>query len=87
MATRRLPSKKERVLVHSYALTPSTSTVLERLSGDASDTLGRAVSDSAIVRALLRYADHQGIAWAREQIFPFIGQEMTGGKLWGKKKK
>jgi len=86
MATRKIPPDKEPLIVRSHALTPSTKATLGRLRNDATDTLGRAVSNSTIVRALLRYADAQGIAWAREHLFPLIGQEMTSGILWGKKK-
>jgi hypothetical protein len=86
MTIRTLPPKKETLLVRSHTLTPSTKVTLSRLRNDANDTIGRAVSDSTIVRALLRYADAQGVAWAREHLFPLIGQEMTSGILWGKKK-
>jgi hypothetical protein len=87
MTIRTLPPKKETFVVRSHTLTPSTKATLRRLSSDATDTLGRAVSDSSIVRVLLRYADQQGVAWAREQLFPLIGQEMSSGILWGKKKR
>jgi hypothetical protein len=57
--------------------------ILTRLAGDASDYIGRRVSGSAIVRALLRFADEQGTVWAREQIFTFVEQEMGTGVAWG----
>ena len=86
MTIRTLPPKKETLVVRSHTLTPSTKATLRVLSNDATDTLGRAVSDSTIVRALLRYVDRQGVIWAREHLFPLIGQEMASGTLWGKTK-
>jgi hypothetical protein len=86
MAPRKNPPKKEPVLIRSHTLTPSTETILKRLSGDATDTIGRAVSDSAIVRALLRYADQQGMSWVRACLFPFAEEEIVQGMMWGKKK-
>jgi hypothetical protein len=86
MAMRKVPSKKQPFRISSFALTSSTETVLERLSGDATDTVGRAVSDSAIIRALLRYAEEQSLQWARERLYPHLEKEMNAGVLWGKRK-
>jgi len=59
---------------------------LQSFSQDAKDFTGRAVGDSAILRALVRYAGQQGEQWLREQIFPLIEQELDAGIVWGKKK-
>jgi len=86
MATQKSSPKKETLLIRSHALTPSTKATLRRLSNDATDTIGRAVSDSAIVRVLLRYADQQGMVWVREHLFSLIEEEIMSGTLWGKQK-
>jgi hypothetical protein len=45
---------------HSLSLGRQEELTLGRLSQDASDFVGRKVSGSAVVRALLRFADRQG---------------------------
>lgn len=86
MATRKIPPIKEHALIRSHSLTPATEAILKRLSHDATDVIGRAVSDSAVVRAFLRYVDQQGMTWARTHLFSFVEEEMTHGRTWGKKK-
>jgi hypothetical protein len=71
--------------VHTVSLTPDVVEVLQRLSRDASDFLGRTVSSSAIVRALVRQIDQQGPP-ASDALFLLVEKEMKGGRLWGKKK-
>ena len=46
--------------VHTFTLTEDVVGRLQQLSSDATDFLGRAVSVSAIVRALVRQVDQQG---------------------------
>jgi len=70
----------------SITLTPDVEETLQSFSQDAEDFMGRAVGSSAILRALVRYADQQGEAWVREQIFPFIERDLVAGVVWGKKK-
>jgi hypothetical protein len=60
--------------------------ILQRLRQDATDSIGRSVSSSAIMRALVRYADQQDETWAREQLFSLVEQEFNAGIIWGKKK-
>jgi hypothetical protein len=86
MAARKLPPKKEPVLVRSHALTVSTQSTLNYLSHDATDYIGSEVSNSAIVRALIRYVDQQDTLWIRETIFPLVEEEMSRGTRWRKKK-
>lgn len=86
MAARKPSLKKEHLLIHSHAHTPQTQAILKGLSQDATDYVGRTVSDSAIVRALLRYASLQERGWARMHIFPFAEEEIMKGMVWGKKK-
>jgi hypothetical protein len=46
-----------------------------KLSIEATDSLGRPVSHSTILRALLRYVDQQAPTWLRDQLFPLIQEE------------
>jgi hypothetical protein len=77
---------KETILVRSHTLPPTTAKALRRLSQDASDYAGWTISNSAIVRGLVRLAAAQGALWQREQLYPFIEQEIQDGTFWGKKK-
>jgi hypothetical protein len=72
--------------IRTLSVTPTDTRTLERIAQDASDAIGWTVSGSAIVRALLRHADQQGGGWIKEQLFPFIEQEIKDGTVWGKKK-
>jgi hypothetical protein len=84
---KRTKGKAERpVVVRSLMLTRADGDILQRLSASASGYTGRAVSGSAIVRALLRHAERQGLAWGRAQLFPLVGTEMSGGVMWGRKR-
>ncbi len=63
MAGKKLTTKKPPArpdLIRAIALAPDVDTGLQQLSQDASDYIGRTVSSSAIVRALVRYATQQG---------------------------
>ncbi len=82
---KKLPPK-EVMLARSHTLTPTTEKGLKQLSQDASDFIGWTVSNSAVVRALVRYAAEQSELWQREHLFPFIEREMQTGTVWGKQK-
>jgi hypothetical protein len=69
----------------TFRLSRDADLALQRLSHDASDFAGRTVSDSAIVRALIRHADHQGPAWS-DVLFLLVEKELKSGVMWGKKK-
>ena len=86
MPRKKKTPPKETLLYRSHMLTPTTEASLAQLKQEASDALGWTISGSAIVRALLRYAAQQNGTWVREQIFPFIEQEIQQGMVWGKKK-
>jgi hypothetical protein len=79
------PPEQPPLAVHTVTLTPDVVEVLQRLSQEATDFLGRTVSSSAIVRALVRQVDQQGPP-ASEALFLVVEQEMKEGRLWGKKK-
>lgn len=86
MARLKKPSPKETILVRSHTLTPTVDRALRDISQDASDLLGWTVSNSAVVRAMVRYINAQGERWQREHLFPVIEQEIQDGTFWGKKK-
>lgn len=88
MARAKTKQKKEKPKIHvqSMALTPETEKTLQRLSGEASDYIGRKVSGSAMVRALLRYAEKQEYQWVLTQLCPMVEEELSLGVVWGKKK-
>jgi hypothetical protein len=86
MPLRTPPPKKASFLTRTHDLTPPTAALLMQLSIAATDTLGRAVSHSTVLRALLRYAEHQDPAWLRDQLFPLIEQELEVGTRAGRTK-
>jgi hypothetical protein len=86
MALRKPHQKKDPVFIHSYSLTSAVERALRRMSQEATDSIGREVSQSAIVRALVLFADRQPPPWLREQLLPLVEEEITGGILWGRKK-
>ena len=88
MARAKKEQKKEKPKIHvqSMALTPETEKTLQRLRGEATDYIGRKVSGSAMVRALLRFADKQEYQWVLSQLCPIVEEELSQGVIWGKKK-
>lgn len=89
MASIKKKAKKQEhppITIRSLSITTEDAHILDRIAQDASDYLGWTVSGSAIVRALLRQAKGQDGLWAREKLFPFIENEIQGGRVWGKKK-
>jgi hypothetical protein len=86
MATRKPHPKKEPVFIHSHSLTAAVERALRRMSQEATDVIGREVSSSAIVRALVLFADRQSPPWFHDQLLPLVEEEIAGGMLWGKKK-
>jgi hypothetical protein len=84
--TKRKKPPRLLLTIRSLSITQENTTTLDRIAQDASDAIGWTVSGSAIVRALLRYADQQDGEWFSGQLFPIIEQEIQGGTVWGKKK-
>jgi hypothetical protein len=70
----------------AFSLSPQDYDLLTHLSQQASDELGRIISSSAVIRALLHHAGAQGPAWIRSTIVSFIEQELNAGVKWGKPK-
>ena len=80
-----LPHENPQLAVHTVTLTLDVVETLQRLSQEATDFLGRKVSSSAIVRALVRQIDQQGPP-AADALFLLVEKEMKDGRIWGKKK-
>jgi hypothetical protein len=87
MARPKTTPRKPPFIVRSHTITYEDDTLLRHLSRDATDALGWSVSSSAIVRALIRYAEQQPAAWAAAALHPLIEQEIASGTIWGSKKK
>ena len=84
---RKNPSRKEEPSfpVRTFRLTGDADRALQQLSQDASDFLGRKVSHSAIVRALIRQASQQGPA-AADALFLLVEKELKSGVLRRRKR-
>ena len=70
----------------TVVLTKENVDLLKALAQEASSHDGRTISGSAILRALVRYAAKQGLAWQRKNIFPVLEEELASGTVWGTKK-
>ena len=86
MATRKRKPQKEPLVIRTHALTKETDRFLQQLGQGASDTLGWAVSHSAVIRGLLAYVKQQPPTWAATALYPLIEQEISQGRVWGSKK-
>jgi hypothetical protein len=87
MAHAKKPWIQERpgLSIHTFSLAPDEAATLRQLSGDASDFLGQSISNSAIVRALLRQIGQQGSA-AAEALFLEVERELNAGVKWSRTK-
>ena len=87
MVTRRTKTlSTEPLKTYSLNLTPAAEQFFSQLSQEASDALGRSVSNSALLRALLVYIEQQPRSWASTQLYPLVEQEIARGRVWGRKK-
>lgn len=79
--------KKAKPQIHltGVALTAEEQAILRRLSEDATDIIGRRVSGSAVLRAFIRFLEGQGLAFARDNVFPLIEKELSLLR-WGRTK-
>jgi hypothetical protein len=81
-APRRLADEAPPLVVRSVALTPAAQATLESLIAQASAAIGRKASASAVVRALLQWAEHQHVG---DELVRLIAAELqTGEVVWGK---
>jgi hypothetical protein len=84
--TKKPPTQeKPQLAIHSVTLSAEESAILDRLSQEATDFLGRSISNSAVLRALLRQIDKQGPSAADNLCFE-VERELKAGVLWGRKK-
>ena len=82
--TKKPPTQeKPQLSIHSVTLSTEESAILHRLSQEATDFLGRSISSSAIVRALLRQINKQGPSAADDLCFE-VERELKAGVRWGK---
>jgi hypothetical protein len=81
-APRRPADEAPPLVVRSVALTPAAQATLESLIAEASATIGRKASASAVVRALLAWAEHEHLG---TELVRLIAAELqTGEVVWGK---
>jgi hypothetical protein len=73
-------------MLMAVKITPALAHTLHQLSADASDRIGRPISSSAVLRALVAYAGEQSPAWAITELDPLIEREIVAGRVWGSKK-
>lgn len=76
MARLKIVPKKPPLPILTHTLTEENVKTLQQLSHETSDIIGRTVSNSAVVRALLRYATEQPSAWVSTTLVPLIEQEI-----------
>jgi hypothetical protein len=83
-APRRPAAEAPPLVVRSVALTPAAQATLEQLIAQASATIGRKASASAVVRALLQWAEQEHLG---AELVRLIAAELqTGEVVWGKAK-
>ena len=85
MARTKKPPAQEnpQFSIHTVTLTTEETKTLELLSRGASDFLGRSISSSAVIRALLRQVVKQGPP-AADALFIEVERELKAGVRWGK---
>ena len=84
---RGIPQPSEPLKVCSIKLPSTALHLLHDLSQEASDAIGRPVTSSTLVRALLRYLTEQPASWTAKQLHPLIEEEIEAGRIWGTKGK
>jgi hypothetical protein len=78
--------KKEVLFVSTFKISEGARSVLASLSRDATDIIGREISQAAVLRGLVRLAEQQDDQWIREKLVPTIEEELSAGTTWGRKK-
>jgi hypothetical protein len=71
--------------IHTISLASEDVETLRRLSQQATDFLGRSISSSAVIRALLRQTG-KSVPSATQTLFLEIEEELKAGVLWGKQR-
>jgi hypothetical protein len=81
-APRRPADEAPPLVVRSVALTPAAQATLEHFIAEASAAIGRKASASAVVRALLSWAEQEHLG---AELVRLIAAELqTGEVVWGK---
>jgi hypothetical protein len=81
-APRRSAADAPPLVVRSVALTPAAQATLESLIAQASAAIGRKASASAVVRALLAWAEQHEVG---DALVRLIAAELQAGEVvWGK---
>jgi hypothetical protein len=78
--------QKPPLQVKTITITQADQDTLDRLSRDLTDYTGRAISGSAVIRALIRHTGYQPYDWVLSELAPIVEEEMGAGVLWGKRK-
>jgi hypothetical protein len=71
---------------HAVTLTPIEIAALQQVSQDITDSLGRSISVSAVVRALIRQLAKRG-SWATDTLLLEIEEERQADVMGTEKKK
>src|SRR5262245_34859943 len=80
MPARRKTTPEKKPLVRlTVTVTPEVLTTLARLAQEATDTIGRPISPSAVLRALVASFALQPVT----PLLPYLEAELTQGRLWG----
>jgi glycine/D-amino acid oxidase-like deaminating enzyme len=87
MATRKPIGIQPPLLLRTYSLLATNEQSLHQLSQAASDLTGWTISKSALLRALIAFADAQGAGWLAHELVPRIEAEIEGGRVWGSQTK
>jgi hypothetical protein len=81
-APRRPTDEAPPLVIRSVALTPAAQATLETLIAQASAAVGRKASASAVVRALLQWAEQEHLG--AELVRLITAELQTGEVVWGK---
>jgi hypothetical protein len=76
-------AREATVFYSTVTLTTEEVDALRQLSQDATDFLGRSISSSAVIRALIRQITKQGPP-AADALFLEVERELKAGVQWGK---
>jgi hypothetical protein len=83
--TVKKPKPKTPLFIRSYSLAEENEKTLEQCKQTATDTIGRPISSSTILRALVRFLAQQSSSWTAKRLHPLIEEEIEEGRIWGTK--
>jgi hypothetical protein len=86
MAARKTkPKNKPSLVLRSYRADEGVQDTLDSISRDLTDILGHPVSQSAVIRGLIRWAARQEYEWLKEQLSLLVEGELNAGVSWGRR--